>query len=996
MSNVYPFQFPADKEPVDEPMDMEARDPNAPMQDPNGMLHYPDGDMMVPVGGEEPEEGELPEDLEFDANLAEHIPESKLTEIAEELLQGIKADDDSRQEWLEDYRYGIKLLGLKIERGSNADAGSNANTIDGMHKTTHPVLLESVLRFLADAGAELLPATGPAKIRDDQPPKPPMQQPMPGVQAMGANGGPPLDDKQQPHGGDQQQAPNISINVPPQQQQPQGHAFGGRVSGYASGGETDDGLPPGYYDDQPIYTERLNTGPVDRSWGDRIPERGMRPPFPMTVTPEEGGHIGYRPTGSQSLAAGGRIEDDYVPMQFANGGYADGGMPSPLGGNPFDQQEGMPDAAAPGALPASAPAQSESDRDVVAEALEKDFNHHLTVTDAGYYADTKRMLFDTGLSGKGIKKVHHCPIKRFPTSVMVPIEDFIVSNAMSDLSNAARITHAIKMRPSVLRRMQLLGTYRDIKLAEPSISDEVNPVHEEKADTAGIQPKTETTGTKDLDYNLYETLCELELDEFAPDNFKGEGLALPFKVTIDRESRKVLEVRRNWKEDDKECRAKEYYVGFTYVEAISFLGIGLLQILGNTARTLTAIQREFVDAGMRATFPSFLYAKGAGRQLTNNFLVGPGGGVGLDTGLKDIREAAMPFPFKDLGAGFVQYAQHIEEYAQRLGGTANIQVGEGKQDAPVGTTLALIEQATKPIGSVLKGLHAAQSKELQLLKERFKEDPEAFWRFNKRPAMAWQVEQFLKALDDHDLVPVSDPNNPTHMHRLAKANMIYQMGKENPQKFNQDKVYDKVFTLSDLGDASELFAPPGPPPIDPKVAGAQAKAQSDGQIAQSKMQHEMAMKQLDMQESALERASKERIADKNLELEKLRLAQSLAIHSSKEEMGAADRALNLDPQQTATQEQDTEHSGMAMDAAMQQHQTQTDADLQREQMARNAEQTHNQMKADAAVKHHKIASEADLHRHKTETHAAVTREKIKSDADVKREIAKMKPKGTTK
>src|SRR5262249_8784816 len=151
---------------------------------------------------------------------------------------------------------------------------------------------------------------------------------------------------------------------------------------------------------------------------------------------------------------------------------------------------------------------------------------------------------------------------------------------------------------------------------------------------------------------------------------------------------------------------------------------------GSTTAALTAAWREMLDAGMFACFPGFVYQKQFGRQLTNNFRIEPGGGIGLDTGGMPIGQAVMPLPYKDVGAAHVAFITHMEEMGGKIAGAADIGVGEGKQDAPVGTTLALIEQATKVADAVHKRLYSAQAKEFQLLKERFKEDPEAFWRFN--------------------------------------------------------------------------------------------------------------------------------------------------------------------------------------------------------------------------------------------------------------------------
>ena len=305
------------------------------------------------------------------------------------------------------------------------------------------------------------------------------------------------------------------------------------------------------------------------------------------------------------------------------------------GGPPLDMAPVQPPPVAP-----------PIDRSNLADALQKDFNHYLTTTAQEYYPDTDQMLFRVGFGGVGVKKVYNCPIRRRPVSESVDIEDFIVSNALTDLSNAGRVTQRVKMRRATLRRMQLLNVYRDIEIGEPTGTNQANEVDEAKAAVVGVQVQPQDP--KDNDYELYECYCELELDDFAPPQFKGKGLALPYRVTIEKESEKVLEIRRNWSEKDEQCLAKEFFVEFPYVKAFGFYGIGLLHILGNTTKTLTAAWRELIDSGMFANFPGFIYAKPAGRQLTNQFRVPPGGGVGLDVGLSSLRDAVMPLPYKDL------------------------------------------------------------------------------------------------------------------------------------------------------------------------------------------------------------------------------------------------------------------------------------------------------------------------------------------------------------
>jgi hypothetical protein len=611
----------------------------------------------------------------------------------------------------------------------------------------------------------------------------------------------------------------------------------------------------------------------------------MAPPGPTVVPPG-------MPPGAPHRSPFGPAS----PLPPAPAGL-NGGAPAPTPGAPpppMMGHNGGPPMMPPMPMPGMEPPKT--DRDLLAEALEKDFNHYLTVTASEYVPDTDQMLFKTGFGGLGIKKVYNCPIRRRPVSESVNTEDLVVSNALTNLANAGRITHVVKMRPSTLKRLQLLKFYRDVPIGTPTQSDQPTAVDRAKADVQGVQPQVQDP--KDADHTMLEMLCELELDEFAPQHFKGKGLPLPYRVTIEKDSQKVLEIRRNWREDDKQCLAKEYYVEYVFVRAFGFYGLGLLHILGNTTKTLTAAWREFIDSGMFANFPGFLYAKGAGRQLTNTFRVAPGTGVGLDIGLQKLSDAVMPLPYKDLGPAFTAFIQHVEELGQRLGGTAQLNVGEGRQDAPVGTTLALIEQATKPTGAVMKRLHSAQSKEFQLLKDRFKEDPEAFWRFNRKPARPWQKQQFLEAINDFDLVPVADPNNPTALHRAAKAQWLEQIamtGILDPKKtFLRAAKYHEIDDPESLWPAAPAGPPPGPPPDPAKMAEVQLKAnklQIDTQTAQQKAAMGAQETQLQLADKVAERQSKEKIALMELQTERLRLASTLAIHSNEQE--AAQRALHF-------------------------------------------------------------------------------------------------------
>jgi hypothetical protein len=685
---------------------------SGPTIDEHGAAHieHPDGGVTIDFN---PSRGAAETDeSDFFRNIADDIPDDELSSMASELLTGIELDDQSRKDWLETRRSFIRLLGLKLEE-PRGDIGTSSAPLEGMSNIRHPLMLEATIHFQANALGELLPASGPVKVRNDLPMRP----------------------------------------------------------------------------DTPVPTP---------------------PPQPGVAPPLEG--------------------------------------------------QAMDDLAA---------------------ALEKDMNHFLTVTATEYVPDTDRMMFYIGFGGDGFKKVHHDVLKRRPVSESVDAEDIIVSDAATDIRNCGRVTHRIKMRPSIVKRMQIAGAYRDVDLGAPNPSRQASAPEQEKAEIGGY--KLQPSRPKDADYEIYECYCEWDLEKFAPKKFKGKGVPLPYVVTMEKESRQVLGVRRNWAEDDEEALAKQFFVQFPFIRGLGFYGLGLGHILGNVTMALTALWRIMIDNGMFSNFPGFLFAKSAGRQNTNTIRVPPGGGYPVDVpaGMR-IQDAFMPLPYKETGPGMTQLAQHMEEVGQRLGQTAELNIGEGKQDVPVGTTMALIEQATKIMDSVHKRLHAAQAQEFQLLKERFKEDPEAFWRHNKKPARQWTIEQFKQALDQRELVPVADPNNPTSLHRIAKATIIDTLVTKYPADMDHRASLKRIMRIADIDSEGLMNQQTAPPPPDPRMEAVKAKAQAEqmkAQIDKAKLVLEQQKQQADLADNAQDRASKERMQQFEMHLEQLRVQAEMIIHS---------------------------------------------------------------------------------------------------------------------
>ena len=473
--------------------------------------------------------------------------------------------------------------------------------------------------------------------------------------------------------------------------------------------------------------------------------------------------------------------------------------------------------------------------DGLANALEKDLNHYLTTTASEYYPDTDRMLLMLGFGGTAFKKVYYCPLRNRPVSETVDAEDLIVNNTATDLRNARRITHRVFLRPSVVKRLQILGVYKDVDLSTPNMPDNDAAMLEKKSQQ-GL--KDSTTRPEDRNREIYECYCELDIAGFEH-KYKNKvtGLEIPYRVTIDKSSKEVLSIVRNYDKDTKDLpEAKVHFAKYTFVPGFGFYDIGLLHILGNTTNALTAAWRELLDAGMYACFPGFLIADYGARQNTNIFRIPPGGAQQIKTNGANIKDAIMPLPYKEPSPALMQLAQEMAETGMRVGGTSELQVGEGRPDAPVGTTLAMIDQATKVMNSVHKRMHAAQAEEFRLLVACFRDHPRSFWQRNRHTTIAWDEATFMQALNNCNLSPQADPNTASHGQRVMKIMALKQLQSASPTLYDPIAIDTAALQAMGWSDPEQFFAPPqaqsNPPPEMVKM---QQEGQAKLQDSQSKM-----------------------------------------------------------------------------------------------------------------------------------------------------------------
>ena len=513
----------------------------------------------------------------------------------------------------------------------------------------------------------------------------------------------------------------------------------------------------------------------------------------------------------------------------------------------------------------------DQEADQEAELLAEDMNYWFTQVATEYYPDTMRMAYQYGYCGHGIKKVYYCPVRRRPVSESVPMDSFIVANTATDLRNAERVTQQLKMSKNVMKRMQAVGAYRKIDLGTPA-PDPANQMREKIASIEGVRAAPQRQ--EDYQYDIYESYVYLNIpgEEHKDEDGHETGIALPYRVCLESTSRKVLSIHRDWDEEDPDCLRRDTFVDYVFIYGFGYYGMGLLHLLGNTAIAATGAWRLFIDALMFANFPGLLYLKKGNRQTNNTFRVAPGSAAPVDGGgNQDIRQTIMALPYKPPDPASIQFIENVIATAERLGGTAQTQIAEGKQEAPVGTTLALLEQQTKAMSAVHKNAHCSQAKEFSLLRDLFRAYPETLMSAGRRNRKRrskdpWSRERLLAALDNYDMVPVADPNTPTHMHRIAKGVIIKQLQGANPQLYDARAVDVRVMHMAQIDDPETLFAPPAPPGSqapDPKMILAQAAAQKN---------------QIAAQGAAMKLASQNADRQSREKLEMMRIAQTEAVH----------------------------------------------------------------------------------------------------------------------
>ena len=428
-----------------------------------------------------------------------------------------------------------------------------------------------------------------------------------------------------------------------------------------------------------------------------------------------------------------------------------------------------------------------------AQRVQQDMNHQLTDVMVEYRPEHERMLWGLGLSGNAFKKVYFDPSLNRQTAMYIPAEDVVVPYGASNIETAERVTHVMRKTPNELKKLQASGFYREVDLPEPSdVLDEV-----EKA----IAEKMGFRASSDDRYKLLEMHVDLviEDDKFAKDEAKA-GIAVPYVVTIDKATETVLAIRRNWDPEDDLKQKRNHFVHYGYVPGFGFYAFGLIHLIGAFAKSGTSIIRQLVDAGTLSNLPGGFKTKGL-RVKGDDTPIAPAEWRDVDVASGTMRDNIMPLPYKEPSQVLFALLQNIVEEGRRFAATADLKISDMSGQAPVGTTLAILERTLKMMSAVQARIHYAMKQEFRLLKtiiadytpDKYPYEPEEGSRFAKR-----------SDYDQVDVIPVSDPNAATMAQKIVQYQAVIQLAQTAPGIYDMPYLHRQMLEVLGIKNAQKL------------------------------------------------------------------------------------------------------------------------------------------------------------------------------------------------
>ncbi len=427
-------------------------------------------------------------------------------------------------------------------------------------------------------------------------------------------------------------------------------------------------------------------------------------------------------------------------------------------------------------------------KEEAAERVKDDMNYQLTEVMTEYRPEHERLLYSLGLSGAAFKKVYYDPAQGRQTAIFLPAEDMVMPYGASNIYNAERVTHVMRKTENEVRKLQVAGFYRDIDLGDPVhiFSD----VEKKKAEEQGYSL------TDDDRYQLLEIHADFDLPGYEDE----DGIALPYVITIERGTQEVLSIRRNWNQDDKQRLKRQHFVQYTYIPGFGAYGLGLIHLIGGYARAGTSLIRQLVDAGSLSNLPGGLKARGL-RIKGDDTPIAPGEFRDVDVPSGTVRDNIMPLPYKEPSQTLLALLNQITEEGRRLGAISDMNISDMSSNAPVGTTLALLERTLKTMSAVQARVHASMRMEFKLLRgiirdyapKSYSYDPESGDRKAKQADY-----------DTTEVIPVSDPNAATMAQRIMQYQAAIQLAQGAPQIYDLPQLHRQMLEVLGIKNADKL------------------------------------------------------------------------------------------------------------------------------------------------------------------------------------------------
>lgn len=428
--------------------------------------------------------------------------------------------------------------------------------------------------------------------------------------------------------------------------------------------------------------------------------------------------------------------------------------------------------------------------------VQVDMNYELTDVMTEYRPEHERMLYTLGLAGSAFKKVYFDPNIGRQVAIFIPPEDVIVPYGASNIESAERVTHVMRKTKNEMHKLQAAGFYANVSLGDPVPYR--TDIEEKKAEEGGYSL------TDDDRYSIYEIHADLVIDgvdsEGDEDDEDALQIAKPYVVTLERGSNKVLAIRRNWNPDDPLMLKRQHFVHYVYVPGFGFYGLGLIHIIGGYAKAGTSLIRQLVDAGTLANLPGGLKTRGL-RIKGDDTPITPGEFRDVDVPSGSIRDNIMPLPYKEPSQTLLALLNQITEEGRRLGAISDMNISDMSANAPVGTTLALLERTLKPMAAVQSRVHYAMKQEFKLLKAIIAEYAPADYTYvpDRGEPRAKQTDYAVV-----DVIPVSDPNSSTMAQRVVQYQAVLQMAQQAPQIYDLPQLHRQMIEVLGVKNADKL------------------------------------------------------------------------------------------------------------------------------------------------------------------------------------------------